>query len=123
MSLTLGLTGMDPATETALKAAFTDANARTGSPWQLVPEAEAGHDMVEMDSMYGPISWLLLHAAGKQVIRLTTPQRTHTNFRAVRPSDSHPFSALLRAVPSYATVDVPAVAKNCVVLGTGVGGR
>ena len=27
MSLTLGLTGMDPATETALKSAFTEANA------------------------------------------------------------------------------------------------
>src|SRR3546814_17942917 len=85
MSLTLGLTGMDPATETALKAAFTDANARIGSPWQLVPEAEAGHVMVDMDSMYGPMSWLRLHAAGKQVIGLTTAPRTQTEFRLGRP--------------------------------------
>src|SRR3546814_5567771 len=92
MSLTLGLTGMDPATETALKAAFTDANARIGSPWQLVPEAEAGHVMVDMDSMYGPMSWLRLHAAGKQVIGLTTAQRTQTDSRLGRPFDSHSFS-------------------------------
>src|SRR3546814_3892719 len=100
MSLTLGLTGMDPATETALKAAFTDANARIGSPWQLVPEAEAGHVMVDMDSMYGPMSWLRLHAAGKQVIGLTTAQRTQTDFRLGRPFDSHSFSVLLRDVRS-----------------------
>src|SRR3546814_6974842 len=87
---------MDPATETALKAAFTDANARIGSPWQLVPEAEAGHVMVDMDSMYGPMSWLRLHAAGKQVIGLTTAQRTQTDFRLGRPFDSHSFLVLLR---------------------------
>src|SRR3546814_7075983 len=92
MSLTLGLTGMDPATETALKAAFTDANARIGSPWQLVPEAEAGHVMVDMDSMYGPMSWLRLHAAGKQVIGLTTAQRTQTDFRLGRSFASHSLS-------------------------------
>ncbi|MFC3717105.1 hypothetical protein ACFONC_13170 [Luteimonas soli] len=106
MSLTLGLTGMDPATETALKAAFTDANARIGSPWQLVPEAEAGHVMVDMDSMYGPMSWLRLHAAGKRVIGLTTAQRTQTDFRLGRPFDSHSFSVLLRDVASEAGVAV-----------------
>ena len=106
MSLTLGLTGMDPATETALKAAFTDANTRIGSPWQLVPEAEAGHVMVDMDSMYGPMSWLRLHAAGKRVIGLTTAQRTQTDFRLGRPFDSHSFSVLLRDVAAEAGVAV-----------------
>src|SRR5690606_16923080 len=106
MPLTLGLTGMDPATETALKAAFTDANARIGSPWQLVPEAEAGHVMVDMDSMYGPMSWLRLHAAGKRVIGLTTAQRSQTDFRLGRPFDSHSFSVLLREVASEAGVVV-----------------
>src|SRR3546814_19531157 len=97
---------MDPATETALKAAFTDANARIGSPWQLVPEAEAGHVMVDMDSMYGPMSWLRLHAAGKQVIGLNTAPRTQTDFRLGRPFDSHSFSVLLRDVASEAGVAV-----------------
>src|SRR3546814_8331743 len=48
--------------------------------------------MVDMDSMYGPMSWLRLHAAGKQVIGLTTAQRTQTDFRLGRPFDSHSFS-------------------------------
>jgi hypothetical protein len=98
MPLTLGLTGMDTATETALKAAFTDANARLGGRWHLMSEAEAGHVMVDMDSMYGPMSWLRLHAAGKRVIGLTTAARTQTDFRLGRPFDSDSFAELLRAV-------------------------
>ena len=58
MSLTIGLAGMDPATETALKAAFIEANERLGDRWQLLPETQADHIVVDMDSMYGPMSWL-----------------------------------------------------------------
>ena len=38
MPLTLGMTGMDPATEADLKTAFEAANARLGGRWQLLPE-------------------------------------------------------------------------------------
>ncbi|MDN5782354.1 MAG: hypothetical protein L0H23_10115 [Luteimonas sp.] len=107
MPLTLGLTGMDPATETALKAAFIHANTRIGNLWQLVPETEAEHVMVDMDSMYGPMSWLRLHAAGKRVIGLTTAPRTQTDFRLGRPFDSDSFSALLRDVAVQDGVSVP----------------
>ena len=98
MSLTLGLTGMDPATETALKAAFAEANERLGGRWRLLPETDAEHVMVDMDSMYGPMSWLRLHAAGKRVIGLTTASRTQTDFRLGRPFDSSSFCELLRQV-------------------------
>ena len=67
MSLTLGMTGMDPATENDLKAAFEQANARMPRRWRLLPEADADYVVVDMDSMYGPMSWLRLHAAGKIV--------------------------------------------------------
>ncbi len=107
MPLTLGLTGMDPATETALKAAFIHANARIGGLWQLVPETEAEHIMVDMDSMYGPMSWLRLHAAGKHVIGLTTAQRSQTDFRLGRPFDSDSFSTLLRDIAAQGGVSVP----------------
>lgn len=98
MSLTLGLTGMDPATETALRAAFAEANARLGGHWSLVPDAEAGHVIVDMDSMYGPMSWLRLHAAGRQVIGLTSAPRTQTDFRLGRPFDIGQVMDLLVAV-------------------------
>jgi len=94
MSFTLGLTGMDQATETALKAAFGDAAGRVRG-WSMVAENDADYIIVDMDSMYGPMSWLRLHAAGKQVIALTSAPRTQADFRLPRPFDSHQLAALL----------------------------
>jgi hypothetical protein len=105
MSLTFGLTGMDPATETALKAAFAEANSQLGGRWQLVPESEASHVVVDMDSMYGPMSWLRLHGAGKTVIGLTSAPRTQTDFRLSRPFNSGSVAALLREIAP--AIEVP----------------
>src|SRR3546814_13640545 len=99
MSLpTLGMTGMDPATEGALKAAFDQANARLGKHWQLLPEAEARFVVVDMDSMYGPMSWLRLQAAGKQVIGLTSAKRTQTDFHLPRPFAAASLAILLQPI-------------------------
>ena len=95
---TIGMTGMDPATEGALKAAFEQANARLGRHWQLVHEGQAGFVVVDMDSMYGPMSWLRLHAAGKQVIGLTSAKRTQTDFHLLRPFDAASVQALLQSL-------------------------
>ena len=102
MALTLGMTGMDPATEAALKVAFEQANAGSGRLWTLVPEAEADHVVVDMDSMYGPMSWLRLHAAGKRVIGLTSAARTQTDFHLVRPFDAASLAALLGSLAGEA---------------------
>lgn len=96
MSLTLGLTGMDSATESALRSAFSDANARLSGRWQLVPESQADYVVVDMDSMYGPMSWLKLHAAGKTVIGLTSAERTQADHRLPKPTDADALFALLR---------------------------
>jgi hypothetical protein len=100
MSPTLGMTGMDPATESALKAAFEQASARLDRRWQLLPESEADHVVVDMDSMYGPMSWLRLHAAGKRVIGLTSAQRTQTDFHLLRPFDAASVAELLQSISS-----------------------
>ncbi|MEG3191387.1 hypothetical protein [Lysobacter sp. D1-1-M9] len=102
MPLSLGLTGMDPATESELQSAFTDANARLGSRWQLLPDSQADYVIVDMDSMYGPMSWLRLHAAGKQVIGLTDAPRTQADFRLAQPFDSDSMGELLQAMASHA---------------------
>ncbi len=115
MPLTFGLTGMDPTTESSLKAAFNVANTRGGNRWQLLPETEADFVVVDMDSMYGPMSWLRLHAAGKRVIGLTAVARTQTDFRLERPFDSASVGALLRqldegAPPATDLGEAPAAA-------------
>jgi hypothetical protein len=108
MSLTLGLTGMDPATEAALKAAFLEANARLGGRWSLVSDAEAEHVVVDMDSMYGPMSWLRLHAAGRQVVGLTSAPRTQTDYRLGRPFDTAQLVALLADIAQGAGIELQA---------------
>jgi hypothetical protein len=113
MASTLGFTGMDSATETALTAAFQQASAELGNTWQLRPEADADHVIVDMDSMYGPMSWLRLHAAGKRVIGLTSAHRTQTDFHLGRPFDAASVAALLRTVQQgagAAALSLPAAA-------------
>ena len=108
MSLTLGLTGMDQATETALKAAFKDAGNRVGH-WSMVAENDADYVIVDMDSMYGPMSWLRLHAAGKQVIGLTSAPRTQADYLLTRPFDAYHLANVLGEI-SGAPADIPAPA-------------
>lgn len=123
MSLTIGLAGMDPATEAALKAAFMEANERLAGRWQLLPETQADHIVVDMDSMYGPMSWLRLHASGKRVVGLTSAMRTQTDFRLGRPFSADSLTALLEEIAGEAAAvsataeagtaatDAPAVAQ------------
>ncbi len=105
MSLTLGLTGMDPATEAALQTAFQQANADMGSRFTMAPEADADYVVVDMDSMYGPMSWLRLHGAGKTVIGLTSAPRTQADFRLGRPFDATSLDALLHEIADKAGVE------------------
>ncbi len=95
MALTLGLTGMDPATEASLKVAFDAANARLGGVWKFRTDGTADHVIVDMDSMYGPMSWLRLHADGKVVIGLTSAPRTQADHRLAQPFDAGSLQQLL----------------------------
>jgi len=108
MSLTIGLAGMDPATEAALKAAFIEANERLSGRWKLLPETQADHIVVDMDSMYGPMSWLRLHASGKRVVGLTSAARTQTDFRLGRPFNVDMLVALLQDIDGGAAPSKPA---------------
>src|SRR5688572_2970666 len=95
---TFGLTGMDAATETALKSAFAEASMRMGGRWPLVSEQDATHVVVDMDSMYGPMSWLRLHGAGKMVIGLTSAPRSQTDFRLGKPFTAESVAQLLHEI-------------------------
>jgi len=94
MALTLGLTGMDQATESELRSAFAQAATRVRG-WSLLGENDADYVVVDMDSMYGPMSWLRLHAAGKHVIGLTSAPRTQADYRLPRPFDADALAVLL----------------------------
>ncbi|AXK71510.1 hypothetical protein DWG18_03845 [Lysobacter sp. TY2-98] len=97
-ALTLGFTGMDASTESELRTAFERALPASGGGWQLVPDTHADYVVVDMDSMYGPMSWLRLHNAGKQVVGLTASPRTQAPYRLGRPVDADALTELLRDI-------------------------
>ena len=111
MPLNLGLTGMDPATEADLKTAFAEANRASGGRWQLVPEGDADVVVVDMDSMYGPMSWLKLHATGKTVIGLTSSPRTQTDFLLPRPFTVAALANVLEAISAQRSDPIAASVK------------
>lgn len=107
MALTLGLTGMDQATESELRSAFAQAATRVRG-WSLLGENDADYVVVDMDSMYGPMSWLRLHAAGKHVIGLTSAPRTQADYRLPRPFDADALAVLLSELGGVVEEPAPA---------------
>ncbi|MBS0213385.1 MAG: hypothetical protein JSR26_09460 [Proteobacteria bacterium] len=68
---TICFTGMDRAEEAKLKHLFTEVNSRLGGEWSLVNEAQARVLVVDMESMYGHMTWLKAHKT-KQVIAISS---------------------------------------------------
>ena len=102
MGLTLSITGMDRKTEAEVIAAFKIANIETGDKWTLL-EGDAGdYVVVDMDSLYGPMSWLRLHAAGRKVIGLTSLERSQTDYRLPYPINASDLTVLLSEIATDA---------------------
>jgi hypothetical protein len=75
---TLCFTGMDRAEEAKLKLLFSDANEWLGGEWMLMPEAQAEVLVVDLESMYGHMTWLKVHNSGKYVIALTARNQSES---------------------------------------------
>jgi hypothetical protein len=98
MAHSIGMTGMDPQTGAALTEALEQAIRKHGGAWRLSGDQDAEFVFVDMDSMYGPMSWLRLHANGKRVIGMTSASRTQTDFHLARPFDAGSVLALLQSI-------------------------
>ena len=105
MALTLGTTGMDSSTQAEVMTAFKAANADLGGHWTLVADDNADYVVVDMDSLYGPMSWLRLHAAGRRVIGLTSVEKSQTDYRLMRPINANDFAVLLSEIARDAPAD------------------
>src|SRR5690554_4538083 len=112
MALTLGFTSMDQATETALGAAFSEAAGSFPGRFTLTDSDTADYVIIDMDSLYGPMGWLRLHAAGKHVVGLTAAARTQADFRLGRPFDTDAMVQLLQEIAARAGVDLGAAAPR-----------
>ncbi len=111
MALTLGTTGMDSDTQADVTTAFKAANADLGGHWTLVADDNADYVVIDMDSLYGPMSWMRLHSSGRKVIGLTSVERSQTDYRLMRPINASDFAVLLseiaRDAPSSSAAAAP----------------
>ncbi|WP_240125944.1 hypothetical protein [Thermomonas alba] len=117
MALTLGITGMERHTETEVTAAFKVANAEIGGLWTLTDSEHADYVIIDMDSLYGPMSWLRLHAMGRKVIGLTSVDRQQTDYRLPHPISASDLAVLLSEIATdtplltQAAVEIPSTAS------------
>ncbi len=105
---TLCFTGMDRAEEAKLKLLFSDANEWLGGEWMLMPEAQAEVLVVDLESMYGHMTWLKVHNSGKHVIALTTRAQSEAEHVLMRPVT---VEALVAAL-SQASGDAAPISPN-----------
>lgn len=110
MALTLGTTGMDRATEAEVAAAFKIANAETGKHWTFLEGDAADYVVIDMDSLYGPMSWLRLHGMGRKVIALTSADRQQTDYRLPQPINATDLAVLLSEIAGDTQAELPAAA-------------
>ena len=109
---TLCFTGMDRAEEAKLKLMFSDVNEWLGGTWHLVPEAQAQVLVVDLESIYGHMTWLKVHNSGKYVIAITGRAESEAEHVLQRPVTVESLVAALSAVNGKpAQTDATAVSR------------
>ncbi|MBP8097824.1 MAG: hypothetical protein KAY03_00765 [Arenimonas sp.] len=97
---TLCYTGFSREEAAALVPIFEAANARFGRAWQLVPEGQEQVLVIDMDSMYGHMSWLKAAGGGKTTVGLTANDRSETDYVLRRPVSVEGLKAVLEQIAS-----------------------
>jgi hypothetical protein len=92
---TICFTGMDSAESAALKVLFADANRRSGEAWSLIDDVGADMVVVDVDSMYGHMTWLRIHHSGSVVVALSSNHKADADHVLLRPVTADALAQLL----------------------------
>lgn len=82
---TICFTGMEPAESANLKVLFAEANRRVGDVWSLLDDLSADMIVVDVDSMYGHMTWLRIHHSGRVVVALSSNEKADADHHLRRP--------------------------------------
>ena len=83
------------------QALFEQANAQRGQRWSQAAEADAGVLVIDMDSMYGHMTWLKATGSGRRTVGVTAGERCETDFLLRRPFGVEGMAALLAELELY----------------------
>jgi len=96
--LTLCFTGMSREDEAAILTTFEQANGHLPKRFVITAEAEAQVVVIDMDSIYGHMTWLKQHASGKTLVALTSGIRAETELLLQRPVTVESLTNLLAQI-------------------------
>lgn len=94
-SATLCFSGFSRDELAQVQQLFEQANAGLGHGWFLAPEPEAQVLVIDMDSMYGHMTWLKAASGGKTTVGMTAGDRCETDFLLKRPVNQASLRRLL----------------------------
>jgi hypothetical protein len=92
---TLCFTGFSRDDQAKAQQLFAQANAESGGRFALAPEGEARVLVIDMDSMYGHMTWLKAHDSGKTTVGVTSGDRCETDFVLKSPMSMDALRGLL----------------------------
>ena len=81
---------------------FAQANAEVGGRFELADEANARILVIDMDSMYGHMTWLKAQGSGKTTVGLTSGDRAETDYVLKSPMSAEGLRALLQQLAAAA---------------------
>ena len=113
-SSTLCFTGFSREDLAKAQQLFAQANAETGGRFELAPEADARVLVIDMDSMYGHMTWLKASGSGKTTVGLTAGERCETDFMIKSPLSAEGMRGMLAQLgagePAREPASAPAAA-------------
>ncbi|KFN43353.1 hypothetical protein [Arenimonas oryziterrae] len=112
---TLCFTGFSRDEAAAVQSQFEQIRSRLGSDWAIEQEADAQVLVIDMDSMYGHMTWLKAHNSGKTTVGLTAGSRSETDHVLTRPLSNDALIAVLEQIAGQiptATVQTDALAAR-----------
>jgi len=105
---TLCFSGFPRDEVTRIQEQFEQANRELATAWALAPEADARVLVIDMDSMYGHMSWLKAHGGGKTTVGLTASERSETDYLLRRPVSVEGLKVLLQQMEGVPADPEPA---------------
>ena len=103
MNTRVSFVGLDSSYGQRLREQFLQACQTLELPIGLADDAHpATHAIVDMDSVYGPMSWIRLHGQNTLVVGLTSAPRTNAEYHLPRNYAEADLHALLRQIAADA---------------------
>jgi hypothetical protein len=89
---------------------FVQANLEAGTRFELAPEADASVLVIDMDSMYGHMTWLKASGGGKTTVGVTSGDRCETDYMVKSPLTAEGLRGVLTQLATGMPAPAPAAA-------------